>query len=173
NVLSGAFVYDAGLYPATGGWGGHRILDKGSPTLAADFKANVKVGLSGSGKEQAFRAARLALSDRLADTNQGFLRDGARLAVIFLSDEDDCSDSADPRANDNIACHAQATKDANPPILDTIEDFKAFLQGPVDGEIRDVSVGSIAGLDPENLAPSCGDAQCSDQACKTALDKGD
>src|SRR4051812_17417149 len=52
NVIPGAFIYDAGLYPATGGWGGRRMLDKGSATLAADFKANVKVGLNGSGKEQ-------------------------------------------------------------------------------------------------------------------------
>ena len=173
NVIPGAFVYDAGKYAATGGWGGTRILDKGSPTLAADFKANVRVGLDGSGKEQPFRAARLALSDRLADTNQGFLRDGARLAVIFLSDEDDCSDTASPFATDNNTCHLQATKTASPPILDTIDDFKAFLLGPVGGEIRDVSVGAIAGLDPASLAPSCGDPQCADKACSTAFDQGD
>ncbi|HEY5676103.1 MAG TPA: vWA domain-containing protein, partial [Myxococcales bacterium] len=108
--IPGALVYDAAAFAQSGGWGGRRILDKGSPTLAADFKANVLMGLNGSGKEQPFRAARLALSDRLLDANQGFLRDGARLAVVFLTDEDDCSDSSDPRATSNDQCHDKAVK---------------------------------------------------------------
>ena len=112
--IPGALTYDAAAFAQTGGWGGNRILDKGSPTLAADFKANVLMGLNGSGKEQPFRAARLALSDRLLDANQGFLRDGARLAVVFLTDEDDCSDSSDPRATSNDQCHDKAVKNANP-----------------------------------------------------------
>lgn len=169
----GAFIYDKTQFASTGGWGGNRFLDKGSPTLAADFKANVLVGTSGSGKEQLFRAARLALTDRLADANAGFLRDGARLAIIFLSDEDDCSDSTDPKANSDNQCHSQTVKNANPPILDTIDDFAAFLLGPIGGEIRDVAVGAIAGLDPANLAPSCGDTNlCTDTACKSASDEG-
>ncbi|MGZ6124383.1 MAG: hypothetical protein ACXWLR_05460, partial [Myxococcales bacterium] len=121
NAIPGALVYDASLYAQTGGWGGNRILDKGSPTLVPDFKVNVRVGLNGSGKEQPFRAARLALSDRLLDANAGFLRDGARLAIVFLTDEDDCSDSTDPRATSNNQCHDKATKSANPPILDTVD----------------------------------------------------
>ena len=174
NAIPGTLIYDPSLYAQTGGWGGNRILDKGSPTLVADFKANVRVGLNGSGKEQPFRAARLALSDRLLDTNAGFLRDGARLAVIILSDEDDCSDSADPRATSNTQCHDKAIKNASPPVLDTVDDFAAFLLGPVGGEARDVAVGIIGGLDPANLAPSCGDsATCQDTACSTALDEGD
>jgi hypothetical protein len=167
NAIPGSFLYDA-----TNGFGGRRILDKGSSTLAADFKTNVRVGLDGSGKEQPFRAARLALSDRLADSNKGFLRDGARLAIVFLTDEDDCSDSADPKATSNDACHDEALKNATPPILDTVDDFKAFLLGPIDGELREVTVGAIAGFDPANLAPSCGDASvCKDTACSTAFDQ--
>jgi hypothetical protein len=174
NAISGAIDYDAGLFAQTSGFGGNRILDKASPTLAADFKANVRVGLDGSGKEQPLRAARLALSDRLADANKGFLRDGARLAVVFLTDEDDCSDSADPFATSNDQCHAKATKNANPPILDTPDSFAQFLLGPVGGELRDVSVFAIAGFDPATLAPSCGDAAtCADTACSTAFDEAD
>jgi len=171
---SGQLLYDAVTAATTGGWTGRRILDQGSPTLVADFKANVLLGTDGSGKEQPFRAARLALSDRLADANAGFLRPGARLAVIFLTDEDDCSDTDAPFADSNDACHAMATKDASPPILDTPEDLAAFLLGPIDGEQRDVVVGAIAGLDPATLAPSCGDTSlCSDTACGTAFDKAD
>lgn len=162
--ISGAYVYDAG-------WAGNRILDKGSPTLVADFEANVRVGTNGSGKEQPFRAARLALTDRLNDFNKGFLRDGARLAVVILSDEDDCSDTVAPFANSDTDCHSQAVKNANPPILDTVADFQAFLQGPIDGQIRDVAVGLIAGLDPATLAPSCG--TCPNNSCRAAFDSGD
>ena len=71
----------------------------------ADFKANVRVGVDGALKEQPFEAARLALSDRIADgANAGFLRDGARLALVFVSDEDDCSDTEAPFAIDDIDC---------------------------------------------------------------------
>jgi hypothetical protein len=174
GAIPGALIYDPVAFAQTGGWGGNRILDKGSPTLAADFKANVRVGLDGSGKEQPFRAARLALSDRLLDANKGFLRDGARLAVVFLTDEDDCSDSSDPLATTNDQCHDKAVKNASPPVLDTVDDFAAFLLGPVGGQVRDVVVGSIAGLDPATLAPSCGDAAlCQDTACSTAFDEAD
>src|SRR5205814_766455 len=103
-----------------------------------------------------------------------FLRDGERLAFIFLTDEDDCSDSADPRATTNDLCHAKATKNANPPILDTVDEFAAFLLGPVGGELRDVAVGAIAGFDPASLVPSCSDNKiCANTACSTASDEGD
>jgi hypothetical protein len=175
NGLAGDLVHDATLYAATGGWGGTRVLDKASPTLARDFRANVLLGINGSGKEQPFRAARLALSDRLLDANAGFLRPGARLAVIFVTDEDDCSDSADPqRSTSNAQCHAAANKAATPPLMDLPEDFASFLFGPLDGELRDVAVGVIAGFDPATLAPSCGDAAlCANRSCATASDQAD
>ena len=174
NGIPGALVYDPALYPETSGWGGSRILQKSSPTLAQDFKANVLVGLTGSAKEQPSRAARLALSDRLLDANAGFLRDGARLAVIFVTDEDDCSDSTDPQAASNAQCHDDAVKGASPPTLDPAAEFGSFLLGPVGGELRDVVVGAIAGFDPDGLEPSCVDADnCGNTACATAFDGGD
>ena len=174
NPISGSFIYDKAADAATGGWGGNRILDKGSATLVADFKANVRVGTNGSGKEQPLRAARLALTDRLADANAGFLRDGARLAIIILSDDDDCSDSASPFANNENDCHTSDQPNANPQLLDTIDDFKAFVQGPIGGELRDVALGAIAGLSPTTLQPSCGDKNiCSDTlSCPSAEGPG-
>lgn len=170
----GALVYDAVAHAATGGWGGARILDRGAPDLVRDFRANVLVGLSGPGKEQPFRAARLALSDRLGDANAGFLRPGARLAVVFVTDEDDCSDAADPRAGSNAACHDDVVKQAHPPVLDPVDDFARFLLGPIDGELREVTLGVIAGFDAATLTPSCGDAAiCENTACGTAFDGAD
>jgi len=181
NGLRGDFDYSPSANPSTLGWGGVRILDRGDgqpatlAALARDFKANVLVGTFGSGKEQHFRAARLALTERLLDANAGFLRPGARLAVFFVTDEDDCSDSASPWVNTNALCHDVAVKDAQPPSLDTVDDFAAFLLGPIDGEFREVVVGAIAGFDRVTLAPSCGEPQCQgiNTDCSTAFDKGD
>jgi hypothetical protein len=177
--ISGSYVYDTNAYASTGGWGGNRYLDRGAINLRQDFKANVLVGIDGSGREQPFRAARLALTDRIADgTNAGFLRSGARLAVIMLSDEDDCTPTTPPAGatTSNAWCHDMATKNAtSPPLLETPADFAAFLGGIIEGEQRDVTIGVIAGFDPADLTqPSCSDAAlCSNTACATAYDKGD
>lgn len=184
----GALIYNPGAYPATNGWGGNRILPKGSATLVGDFTANVRVGTSGSGKEQPFRAVRLALTDRIQDgTNAGFLRAGARLAVVFVSDEDDCSDSP-PRDistdlnTGNNECHTLALKQT---ALDPVADFAAFLQGPIAGETRDPVVAAIVGVAPTTLSLTCSTAavcgsatppaECVSPApcCATAFDRGD
>jgi hypothetical protein len=155
------------------GFGGARILTAGSPTLVADFTANVLVGTNGSSKEQPFRAARLAVTDRIADgTNAGFLRPGARLAIVFLSDEDDCSDSAAPFATDQ-QCSDPAWKTGD---LDSVDELASFLRGDIAGEPRDVVVASIAGVSPTTLVPSCGTwggIDCADKTCSTAWDGGD
>lgn len=173
----GELVYDATQYAATGGWGGERFLSVSDPDLLAKFDANVRVGADGSGKEQPFLAARLALSDRLADANAGFLRPGARLAVIFVTDEDDCSetDADAPDVGSNDACHDDDVKASEPPVLDPPEDLALFLLGPIGGERRDVTVGVIAGLDPTTLVPSCANgALCPEStACGSAADGGD
>ena len=152
--MSGDFIYDAGPTRRRG-WGGNRILDAGMTSLQQDFKANVLVGTRGSGREQPFRAARLALTSRLADANAGFLRPGARLAVFFLTDEDDCSGDPNTAVSSDTQCHSLAVKN-DPTLMDSVTDFAGFLLGPIDGELRDVSVGAIAGFDPVTLQPSCG-----------------
>ena len=147
-------------------FGGPRILNASSPTLVTDFKANVRVGTYGSGKEQPFRAAWLALSDRIFDgTNAGFLRPGARLAVVFVSDEDDCTDTGEPFASSDTQCHDAAFKDAS---LDPVDGFADFLRGSLDGELRDVVVASIVGLDEATGEPSC--LTCANTTCGTAID---
>jgi hypothetical protein len=164
--ISGAFIYDA----ASATWGGNRILDAGLVSLARDFKANALVGTRGSGREQPFRAARLALTDRLADANAGFLRHGARLAVFFVTDEDDCSGDATTAVSSDTQCHDLAVKN-DPALLDPVAGFAAFLLGPISGELRELEVGAIAGFDPVTLQPSC--ATCPNATCATAMEKAD
>jgi hypothetical protein len=149
--------YAAGALAAAAGH--PAILAAGSPTLVPDFIANVQVGISGSSKEQGLRAMRLALSDRIADgKNAGLLRPGARLAVIIVTDEDDCSDPASPPrviwdpARDR--CHS----DADEALLAPVQDFVSFLSGPVGGQVRPVTVAVVGGVDPttkEPVLPAC------------------
>jgi len=156
--VSGDYIYDL----ASSTWGGNRILDAGTASLQRDFKANVLVGTRGSGREQPFRAARLALTSRLADANAGFLRPGARLAVFFLTDEDDCSGDPNTAVSSDTQCHDLAVKN-DPALLDSVSGFAAFLLGPIGGELREIDVGAIAGFDPATLQPSqctCAGAGC-------------
>jgi hypothetical protein len=63
--------------------------------VSAAFGCMARLGAKGCGFEQQLEAARLAL-DPTANTNPGFVRPSALLAVVFITDEDDCS-AADTR----------------------------------------------------------------------------
>jgi hypothetical protein len=143
------------------------VMSASDPDLVTTFQAAVAVGTSGSGREQPFEAARLAISKSApGGPNEGFLRAGARLAVIFLSDEDDCSGDAGLGVDSNADCRAE--KAASPSALTEIGDVVTDLSAG-----REVVVAAIVGVAPGSLAPSCGQSYCPDQACGTALDKGD
>ncbi len=58
--------------------------------LADVFSCIARLGIDGCGFEQPFESLRRALNDS-NPTNSGFLRPNAFLAVIIITDEDDCS----------------------------------------------------------------------------------
>lgn len=58
-------------------------------TLAATFSTMARLGAAGCGFEQPLHAMQAALENNPA--NVGFLRPNAMLAVVFVTDEDDCS----------------------------------------------------------------------------------
>ncbi len=84
------------------GTGTERMLTGEDPSLVEKFSRLVRQGINGSGQETPFEAVRLALTGHLAQTsldqggNGGFLRDRARLLIVVVSDEDDCSETARP-----------------------------------------------------------------------------
>ena len=82
TVLTGNFIFDE---PAMGG---ARITNY-TGSLADAFTAIEEVGVSGCGFEQPLEAVRKALDNNPA--NAGFLRPEANLAIVVLTDEDDCS----------------------------------------------------------------------------------
>jgi hypothetical protein len=166
NPLPGALDYDF----SSGAFVGPRILHGGAATMVADFQANVLVGVNGSPREQPFAAARLALEQSApGGANEGFLRPGARLAIVFVSDEDDCSGPTDP-AITLTSCRSQ--KMPGSPLL-PVSELASFLAGPIAGEVRDVVVAAIVGVDPTTLAPACGQSHCALRTCSTAIDQGD
>lgn len=59
------------------------------------FSCVANVGVGGSRFEMPLYNLELAFTRRLQDGNSGFLRDDALLAVVILTDEDDCSRSDD------------------------------------------------------------------------------
>lgn len=69
------------------------ILKNDTPDLIDTFKTNVMVGANGSGYEKGWAAAQASLTEPLSlNENAGFLRENAKLYVIFVSDENDQSE---------------------------------------------------------------------------------
>jgi hypothetical protein len=64
-----------------------------SGTLADTFSCIARLGVDGCGFEQPLEAVRRALAH---PANSGFIRPDAYLAIVFITDEDDCS-TRDPR----------------------------------------------------------------------------
>jgi hypothetical protein len=70
--------------------GGTRQVNYPGGDLAASFSCIAQLGAAGCGFEAPLAAMQRAL-DGSRPENAGFLRRGAFLAVVFLTDEDDCS----------------------------------------------------------------------------------
>ena len=68
---------------------GGRVRNYGGD-LSETFACIASLGIDGCGFEQPLEAMRAAIDPATLE-NSGFLREGALLAVVFLTDEDDCS----------------------------------------------------------------------------------
>jgi hypothetical protein len=163
--IDGAFLSDVAL--PTGARDRNYTGD-----LAAQFACTAQVGTSGCGAEQPLEAMRRAL-DPVANRNPGFLRPDAYLAVMIISDEDDCSvkdramfdlpgsparkvfgctahglTCAEPDLTTPGAKHACVPDDASPYLtrVDAFADFLIDLKGA-----GNLAVAAITG-DPDPVA---------------------
>jgi hypothetical protein len=59
--------------------------------LGTVFSCMAKLGVTGCGYEHQLQSTRFALYESITPDNKGFLRENAFLAIIFITDEDDCS----------------------------------------------------------------------------------
>jgi hypothetical protein len=72
--------------------GNYRFVNKSTPNTNNVLKQNLLVGTSGSGYEMPFNAISLALDpSMMTGYNTGFIRKGAALTVIFITDAEDQS----------------------------------------------------------------------------------
>ncbi len=110
--------------------------------LQDDFRCIASVGTCGAYYERGIEAISRALSDdMLAGPNAGFLRDDAFLAVLFLTDEDDCSSGGALTPQAESDCYVAETRDL---LLDTqaVYDQLVALK---DGDPTRVLIGGIIG----------------------------
>lgn len=88
--------------------GDPQVLDRDTPDLAETFRDRALIGTSGSDKEKGLQAAFEATAPHMQITyNLNFLRPEANLLIIFVSDEDDCSDFGTLDADGAAACYAR------------------------------------------------------------------
>jgi hypothetical protein len=142
--------------------------------LSATFQCMAELGDDGCGFEQPLEATRRALDGR----NEGFLRPEAFLAIVILTDEDDCSanddeslfatnnDSLGPRTSfrcfeygitcdesgratgPRTNCKSNESGEYLQPIQQYIEDIKALKADP-----KQVIVAGIIGLNARTQLP--------------------
>ncbi|HUU01667.1 MAG TPA: hypothetical protein VM425_09520 [Myxococcota bacterium] len=106
-------------------------------------RGTVLVGVNGCGYERGLASMRKALGELSASYNAGFLREWARLAVVVVSDEDDCGEVGDvteglPAIGGN-ACYfaakgadgegATVDPEGKPYALTPVDEYASFLQG--------------------------------------------
>lgn len=92
------------------------------------FKARVKVGVDGSDKEKGLSAAYAAVTEPLASgQNGGFVREDANLVLIFVSDEEDCSDADALAGEGGSACYDQRQLLIS--VKQFIQDFSELKSG--------------------------------------------
>jgi hypothetical protein len=97
------------------------------------FEERVLLGVAGSDKEKGLVAAVNALTQ-----NPGFVRFGASLVVVFVTDEDDCSDDGELDGKAAISCYQQ--REHLVPVSEMVERIRGLKPG---GEV--VRFGGILG----------------------------
>ena len=93
-----------------------------SQTLSETFSCMAEIGTGGCGYEQPLESMRKAL-DPANLQNSGFLREDAYLAVVFITDEDDCS-----AVDRDLFGADQSQLDAD---LHRVGSFRCFAQGVI------------------------------------------
>ena len=152
------------------------ILQRSVTTAAvmSTWIANdVQAGSAGARQPQGFEAMRLILSD----PTTGFVRDGSKVVIAFVSDAEDCSDPQqrfsmlvkDAQGNIIDQCAQQAESDGSIAVsLEPVARYANFLRSLTnsDGSPKEVEVAAIVSLKDGTHEPGL----CTDDACQTRCD---
>lgn len=139
---NGAFRQDCGMT--------RRWLERSDANVGSTFACAAQVGTGGPSLEMQLLTMDWALHQRVADgTNAGFLREDALLAIVILTDEDDCS-----REDNNFVITSDSCNPTPPEVL-TIGSYLTKLD-TLKGERGRWATAVIAG--PTSCSSTFGDA---------------
>jgi hypothetical protein len=128
-----------------------RWIDKTDPNPSMTFSCVANVGTSGPSDEMPLSAMRDAFEERMADnTNTGFRRMDALLAVVFLTDEEDCSYEQSVSLG-----FGQTLCDS---MMEPVQNYVTFLD-TYTGHRSRWATAAIAGPGPGSCSSTFGDAQ--------------
>lgn len=130
--------------------GSPQVLTSDTAGYADAFRARVQQGTTGDDQEAGLAAALMAVSAPLSvSANEGFLRSGAMLSIIVLSDENDCSGSLGANATGED-CYTRA--DDLDPVSDLVRSIvdakggdQVVLSGIVGPEVVDGCEATVPG----------------------------
>lgn len=110
------------------------------------FAERAVVGIHGADKEKGLEAAAYAVSPVLATgANMGFVRPEARLLVVFVTDEEDCSDGGALEGFPAEACYTRS--DELVPVSEYVVAIRNLKEDP-----NLIQLSAIIGLDDSSCA---------------------
>ena len=105
------------------------VLTRDTLDYVDKFKERVQVGIDGWGMEKGLEASLVALSEPMvSDANDGFMRDDAMLVLIYVSDENDCSDRGALPSEDY--CYLPAYQDDLVAVSEYVSSFREIKNDP-------------------------------------------
>lgn len=112
--------------------------------IASGLQSAIVVGTAGSARESGFEAAWAAITPPLSTHDNGsFRRASARLVIVILSDEDDCSDEGALPSDDPAACASMP--ESLVPVSTWLLRFQGLEDNPWDLSVHAVvETGAIA-----------------------------
>jgi hypothetical protein len=141
--------------PASEPWLSYRLGDDAAE-IGRQFACLARVGTMGCGLEQQLESMHEALVTQSAPgmPNAGFLRDNSLLAIVFVTDEEDCSasnpDVFDPGRNGDLGPYGVRCA-FHPEMLHPIERYVTALDNLRLDRRQPIVVGAITGV-PTNAA---------------------
>lgn len=128
-----------------------RWIDKTDPDPSMTFSCVANVGIGGPSDEMPLSAMRDAFEERMTDgTNMGFRRPDSLLAVVFLTDEEDCSYEQSVTFG-----FGQSLCDS---MMEPVQSYVTFLD-TYTGHRSRWATAAIAGPGPGSCSSTFGDAQ--------------
>jgi len=128
----------------------NRWIAKNDPDVSGTFSCLANVGTGGPSDEMPLSAMRDAFEERMADgTNLGFHRPDALLAIVLLTDEEDCSyEQSVTLPLGQSLCSSQ---------MEPVANYVTFLDAYTGNRTR-WAAAAIAGMGPGSCSSSFGNA---------------